>query len=56
MIFLLIRILPLFFGDKVVQSRVFYDMPFHVPAGFALTSIFLSRNGKLKMNRYLYNG
>jgi hypothetical protein len=48
LIFLSIGIIPLLFGDKIVQSRVLYDIPFQIPAGFALTSIFLSRNGKLK--------
>jgi hypothetical protein len=48
MIFLSIGILPLFFGDKIVQSRVFYDIPFQIPAGFALTSIFMSKKGKFK--------
>jgi hypothetical protein len=48
MIFLSIGILPLFFGDKIVQSRIFYEIPFQIPAACALTSIFISKNGKLK--------
>lgn len=47
MVFLSLGIIPLFFGDKIVQSRVFYDIPFQIPAGVALANIFVSRNGKL---------
>jgi hypothetical protein len=48
MIFLSLGILPLFFGDKIIQSRVLYDIPFQIPAGLALANIFVSRNGRLK--------
>jgi hypothetical protein len=41
-------ILSLFFGDKIVQSRMLYYIPFQIPAGLALKNIFLSRNGKLR--------
>jgi hypothetical protein len=34
-------------GDKIVQSRVLYDIPFQIPAALALTNIFASRSGKL---------
>ncbi|MGC1134903.1 MAG: hypothetical protein WA941_18890 [Nitrososphaeraceae archaeon] len=48
MVFLSLGILPLFFGDKIVQSRILYDIPFQIPAGLALANIFVSGNGKLK--------
>jgi hypothetical protein len=47
MVFLSIGILPLLFGDKIVQSRVLYDIPFQIPVACALTSVFASRHGKL---------
>jgi hypothetical protein len=36
-IFLMIGIPSLFFGDWIVQSRVFYNIPFQIPAAIALT-------------------
>jgi len=39
MIFLSIGILPLFFGDWIFQSRVFYNIPFQIPAAIALNYI-----------------
>jgi hypothetical protein len=47
-VFLSLGILPIFFGDKIVQSRIFYDIPLQIPAGVALTSIFVRKDGKLK--------
>ena len=47
-VFLSIGIIPLFFGDKIVQSRILFDIPFQVPAGLALSNIFVSRYGGLK--------
>jgi hypothetical protein len=38
-VFLIIGIPPLFLGDWVVQSRVFYNIPFQIPAAIALTYI-----------------
>lgn len=38
-VFLMIGIPPLFFGDWIVQSRVFYNIPFQIPAAIALTYI-----------------
>ena len=35
-IFLSIGILPLLFGSDLIQSRVFYEIPFQMPAGIAL--------------------
>lgn len=39
MIFLSVGIITLFFGDWVVQSRVFYNVPFQIPAAIALNYI-----------------
>jgi hypothetical protein len=36
MIFLSVGLVPLFFGSWAVQARVFYDMPFEIPAAIAL--------------------
>jgi len=36
MIFLSAGLLPLFFGSWTIQARVFYDMPFEIPAAIAL--------------------
>ena len=38
-IFLSLGIIPLFFGDWIVQSRVLYNIPFQIPAAIALTDI-----------------
>lgn len=38
--FLSIGIIPLFFGNWVVQARVFYDIPFQIPAAIALTYLY----------------
>jgi hypothetical protein len=38
-IFLSIGLIPLFFGDWVVQARVLYDIPFQIPAAVALTFV-----------------
>lgn len=38
-IFLSLGILPFLFGDWVVQTRVFYDIPFQIPAAIGLYSI-----------------
>jgi hypothetical protein len=40
-IFLSIGIVPLFVGSWVIQARVFYDMPFEIPAAVAL--FYISR-------------
>ena len=44
-IFLSIGILPLLFGNDVIQSRVFYDIPFQIPAGIALAYLGRKTNG-----------
>jgi hypothetical protein len=43
--FLSIGILPLFFGDRVVMTRVLYNIPFQIPAALAL--IWLARQGNV---------
>ncbi|HYL67328.1 MAG TPA: hypothetical protein VEU72_09310 [Nitrosopumilaceae archaeon] len=46
-LFLAIGILPLLFGNDLIQSRVFYDIPFQIPAAIAL--FYLSRRINLLM-------
>jgi hypothetical protein len=43
-VFLMIGIPPLFLGDWVIQSRVFYNIPFQIPAALALTYISGPKN------------
>jgi hypothetical protein len=43
-VFLMIGIPPLFFGDWVVQSRVFFNIPFQIPAAIALNYISRHEN------------
>jgi hypothetical protein len=43
--FLSIGIIPLFLGNWSVQARVFYDIPFQIPAGIGLTYIYKKSNG-----------
>lgn len=45
MIFLSIGIIPLFFGDWIIQSRVFYDIPFQIPAALGLSYVRRHDNG-----------
>ncbi len=45
--FLSIGIIPLFFGDVVIQTRVFYDIPLQIPAAIALTYLLKKNNGIL---------
>lgn len=49
-IFLALGILPFLFGDWVVQTRVYYDIPFQIPAAIGL---YLIRN-RLNNNLILY--
>lgn len=46
-IFLSIGILPLLFGNEVIQSRVLYEIPFQIPAAIALTYMMKKLNGSL---------
>jgi len=45
--FLSIGIIPLFLGNWIVQARVFYDIPFQIPAAIALTYLYQRRSGSL---------
>jgi len=47
LIFLAIAVLPLLFGDGVIQSRVLYDIPFQIPAAIGLTYLIRRPNGML---------
>jgi len=44
-IFLAVGILPLLFGNEIIQSRVLYDIPFQIPAGIALAYLGRKING-----------
>ena len=46
-IFLSVGVLPLLFGDNVIQSRALYDIPFQIPAAIALTYMKKKQNGSL---------
>jgi hypothetical protein len=43
-IFLSIGLLPLFFGDWQIQSRVYYNIPFQIPAAIGL--VYIAKEGK----------
>lgn len=45
-IFLSIGIIPLFFGDALIQARTFYNIPFQIPAAIALDHIKRKANNK----------
>jgi hypothetical protein len=46
LVFFSIAIIPLFFGDWIVQSRTIYMIPFQIPAALGLTSIILNKSRK----------
>jgi hypothetical protein len=46
-VFLSLGMIAIIFGDKIVQSRILYDIPFQIPAGLALANIFVLRHGKV---------
>jgi hypothetical protein len=46
-IFLSVGIVPLYFGDWVVQDRVFYNIPFQIPAAIGLTYLNKPNNGTI---------
>jgi hypothetical protein len=46
-IFLSVGIVPLYFGDWVVQDRVFYNIPFQIPAAIALNYLSRRDNGSI---------
>jgi hypothetical protein len=45
-IFLSIGIIPLFFGDSLIQARTFYNIPFQIPAAIALNHMKQKANNK----------
>lgn len=45
--FLSIGIIPLFLGNWFLQARVFYDIPFQIPAAIGLAYLSRRRNGSL---------
>jgi hypothetical protein len=47
LIFLVMAVLPLLFGDGVIQSRMLYDIPFQIPAAIGLTYLKRRPNGML---------
>jgi hypothetical protein len=47
MIFLSVGIMPLFFGDWLVQTRVFYNIPFQIPAAIGLNYIKQQSKGTM---------
>src|SRR5439155_4017578 len=47
LIFLVMAVLPLIFGDGVIQSRMLYDIPFQIPAAIGLTYLKRRTNGML---------
>lgn len=46
-IFLSIGIIPIFIGDEVLKARLFFDIPFQIPAAVALTHMMKTYNGKM---------
>jgi len=46
-IFLSIGILPILFGDDIIQSRVFYNIPFQIPAAIGLFYLTSQHRGNL---------
>ena len=46
-IFLSVGVMPLFFGDWIMQTRVFYDIPFQIPAAITLTYVKKQANGTI---------
>ena len=49
-VFMSICIIPLFVGDEFIQARIFYDIPFQIPAAIALS--YLMRNTVGNMMAY----
>jgi hypothetical protein len=46
-IFLSIGLIAIFIGDEVIQARLFYDIPFQIPAAIVLTQMMKTYNGKM---------
>ena len=47
MIFMSIGLIAFLIGDYRVQARIFYDIPFQIPAALALSSLWKSQRGSL---------
>jgi hypothetical protein len=47
MIFLSVGVIPLFFGDWNIQTRVIYNIPLEIPAAIALTNVKKQANGTI---------
>jgi hypothetical protein len=47
MIFMSIGLVAFLIGDYRVQARIFYDIPFQIPAAIALSSLWESGRGRL---------
>lgn len=48
-----VGIIPLFFGNWIVQSRVFYDIPFQIPAAIGLACIYKKFNSIIPLTPIL---
>jgi len=46
-IFLSVGVIPLFLGNWLIQTRVFYDIPFQIPAAIGLTYIKKQATGSI---------
>jgi hypothetical protein len=49
MVFLSVGLIPLLFGNFLIQTRVLYEIPFQIPAAIALTDIRKQVNGTLRV-------
>jgi len=47
LVFFSIGVIPLLFGNYIIQARVLYDIPFQIPAAIALTFMMKKKNGAL---------
>jgi hypothetical protein len=47
LVFLSIGVIPLFIGNWAIQTRIFYDIPFQIPAAIALTYVKKQFNGTM---------
>jgi hypothetical protein len=48
-VFLSLGILPFMIGEWVVQTRVFYNIPFQIPAGIALAIIMQQKERLIRV-------
>lgn len=49
LVFFSIGILPFLFGEWIIQTRVFYNIPFQIPAALALFDIHMRKESILKI-------